>query len=58
MKKEWNSATIDELNVKATAFGPYQPENPDSDKTQVEKPDGTKGWEQLFGEGNPDNLSA
>lgn len=49
--KEWNEATIVELDVQETAFGPYSPEKPDSEKTQVTRPDGEKGWEQFFGEG-------
>ena len=49
--KEWNEATIVELDVQETAFGPYSPEKPDSEKTQVTRPDGEEGWEQFFGEG-------
>lgn len=52
MKKTWNEATLEEVNVKDTAFGPYNSEIPDSEKTQITKPNGQKGWIQEFGEGN------
>lgn len=49
MKRTWNTPELAELDVKATAFGPKNPSNPDSEKTQVTI-DGVKGWEQKFGE--------
>jgi hypothetical protein len=55
MKKEWMNPEVETLDVKDTAFGPYQPDAPDSEKTQITKPDGTKGWEQLFGDPKASN---
>lgn len=52
MKKTWNEATLTEVNVKDTAFGPYNPENPDSEKTQITKPNGQTGFVQEFGDGH------
>ena len=48
--KTWKEAAIEELDVKETAFGVINPENPDSEKTQITI-DGKEGWQQLFGEG-------
>lgn len=54
MKKEWNEATVVEVEISSTAFGPVAPENPDSDKTAVYGDDGKLiGWKQKFGEGDP-----
>ena len=51
MDKKWIDATVEELDVKETQFGPYSPENPDSDKTAVLDENGAViGWEQEFGE--------
>ena len=50
MKKTWVNAEVEALDVKETAFGPYNPNTPDSEKTQIII-DGVKGWEQKFGEG-------
>ena len=49
MKKQWNVATIEELDVKATAFGLLNKEVPDSEKTEVVI-NGESGWRQEFGE--------
>lgn len=51
MKKIWESAVIEELDVKETQFGPISPETPDGDKTAVFDDNGNlQGWKQQFGE--------
>lgn len=51
MDKKWIDATVEELDVKETQFGPYSPETPDSEKTAIEDKNGDViGWEQEFGE--------
>lgn len=52
MKKIWESAVIEELDVKETQFGPYSPETPDSEKTAVFEDGKLAGWKQQFGEGD------
>ena len=49
MKRTWNTPELAELDVKATAFGLENPQNPDSEKSQVQI-DGKWGYQQLFGE--------
>lgn len=51
MRKTWNTPELAELDVKATAFGTQNPQNPDSDKTLIQI-DGKWGYQQLYGEGN------
>lgn len=46
--KKWETATIEAIEITETAFGTQNPENPDSDKTQVQI-DGKWGYQQLFG---------
>lgn len=51
MKREWTNANVEELEVRDTQFGPYNENNPDSDKTAVKDANGEiLGWEQEFGE--------
>lgn len=49
--KKFAKAEIEEIKIEQTAFGPFNPNKEDSDKYQKVKPDGEKGWEQKFGEG-------
>lgn len=49
MKKTWINPEVATLDVKETAFGPYQPDVPDSEKTQITKPNGDVGYVQDFG---------
>ena len=49
--KEWKEAGMAELDVKKTAFGPYSPEIPDSEKTAVTDDEGNiLGYERGWGE--------
>ena len=49
--KKFESAEIVELNVNETAFGPYNNEVPDSEKTTVTDANGNVlGYKQQFGE--------
>ena len=47
--KKWEAATIEAIEITETAFGPKNPNTPDSEKTQVTI-DGVTGWEQKYGE--------
>ena len=49
--KRWEAVAIEVVELKNTEFGPCEPECPDSEKTQIVKPDGTVGWVQEFGKG-------
>lgn len=53
--KKWEEATIEAMEITETAFGPYNNNIPDSDKTQITKPDGSTGWVQEFGNGIASN---
>ena len=53
MKKMWMNPEITALDVKETAFGIYNKEVPDSEKTQVVDAAGTLlGYKQEYGEGS------
>lgn len=49
MKKVWNAPVVEELSLQETAFGPQNPNVPDSDKTAVVEDGVIKGWKQEFG---------
>ena len=49
--KKFVVASIEELELNKTAFGPESPETPDSEKTAVYGDNGVLiGWKQKFGE--------
>ena len=51
MRKTWIIPDVDVLDVKETAFGVMNPNNPDSEKTAVTDDQGTiLGWKPDFGE--------
>lgn len=50
--KEWKKPELQMININETAFGPYNPNKPDSEKTQVTNENGETGWEQKFGDKN------
>lgn len=51
MKKDWKNPELEMIDLKETAFGPLNPENPDSDKTAIIVDGKLVGWRQDFGEG-------
>ena len=53
--KKFINAEIEEIKVSETAFGPFNPDNADSEKYQKVKPDGTIGWEQKYGQADSSN---
>lgn len=55
--KKFVNAELNEMNIAETAFGPENPNQPDSDKTAVRDDDGNLlGWKQQFGEANKNSL--
>ena len=51
MRKTWIIPDVDVMDVKETAFGVMNPNNPDSEKTAVTDDQGNiLGWKQEFGE--------
>ncbi len=47
--RKFENAEVEVLSLNETAFGPENPNKPDSEKTQVTI-NGVRGWKQQFGE--------